>query len=102
MKNADSSRTGSNSDQESERLSPESTSSDVERKRFWWLEEFLMALGALVWVVGELIAVRKGEDTTTSYVRRGKHVKRFGFVVLTACIVGCGWLFGHFVFDLWG
>lgn len=61
-----------------------------------------MALGALLWIVGEMIAVRKGEDTTTSYVRRGKGIKRFGGLVLAACVIGCGWLFGHFVFDLWG
>lgn len=65
-------------------------------------EELLMALGAFLWIVGELIAVRKGEDTTTSYVRRGKHLKRFGHLILVACIIGCGWLFGHFVFDWWG
>lgn len=73
----------------------------AERKRFWWIEEALMALGALLWLVGEFVAVRKGEDTTTSYVRRGKQ-KRWGSVVLVACVIGCGWLFGHFVFDLWG
>lgn len=67
------------------------------------IEEILMALGAFLWIVGEMWAVRKGQDTTTSYVRRGKRLKGWqGKSVLVACIVGCGWLFGHFVFNLWG
>ena len=66
------------------------------------LEEILMALGAFIWIVGELIAVRKGEDTTTSYVRRGKRLKRWGIVVTIAVVIGTQWLSGHFIWDLWG
>jgi hypothetical protein len=65
-------------------------------------EEILMALGAAIWIIGEMIGVIKGEDTTTSYVRRGKHLKKVGGLVLALCVVFCTWLFGHFVFDIWG
>lgn len=61
-----------------------------------------MALGAALWLAGELYAVKKGQDTTTSYVRRGEHLKHWGPYVRLACVIGCGWLFGHFVFGLWG
>lgn len=67
------------------------------------LEEILMLSGALIWITGELIAVFwKKEDTTTSYVRRGKKMKRAGGAVLLAAIVGTVWLFLHFVFDMLG
>lgn len=61
-----------------------------------------MALGALLWIVGEMVAVRKGEDTTTSYVRRGKRLKRVGVVVTVAALVGTSWLWIHFVLDRLG
>lgn len=67
------------------------------------IEEVFMALGAALWIAGELWAVRKGEDTTTSYVRRGKRLHGWkGAVVRSAAVIGTVWLFGHFVFDLWG
>lgn len=67
-----------------------------------WLEEVLMALGAVLWLSGETYAAYKGEDTTTSYVRRGKRIKFWGIIVLVACIIGTSWLWGHFVLDIWG
>jgi hypothetical protein len=67
------------------------------------IEEILMGLGALLWIVGELIAAKKGEDTTTDYVRRGKRLKGFaGRAVLVAVVGGTAWLFVHFVFDKLG
>ena len=71
------------------------------------IEEILMGIGALVatvgafiWTAGELHAVKKGEDTTTSYVRRGIRRNRVlrALVALgtTAFVLFADWLWIHF------
>lgn len=59
-----------------------------------FIEEILMGLGAMLWIAGELWAVVKDEDTTTSYVRRFSKkwaLIRFGVFIFVS------WLWVHFM-----
>lgn len=60
------------------------------------IEEILMGLGAALWIAGELFAAKKGEDTTTSYVRRFMRAGKVGWLVRAGIAVFTTWLFLHF------
>lgn len=57
------------------------------------LEEALMLLGALVWLAGEILAIKTTGDTTTHYVR-ATFLGRFVGVSVAA------WLVVHFLFGV--
>lgn len=64
------------------------------------IEEILMGLGAAIWIAGELYAARKGEDTTTSYVRRFMRASKVGWLARAGAALFTVWLFLHFNFGL--
>ena len=60
----------------------------------FWFEEVLMGLGAFIWIVGELWAAAKDEDTTTSYVRR---FAKDSVIARFATFIFVSWLWVHFM-----
>ena len=60
------------------------------------IEEALMGLGSALWIAGELYAVAKGEDTTTSYVRRFMRVGLLGWIWRILIGGFTTWLWLHF------
>lgn len=55
-----------------------------------------MGAGAAVWIAGEVYAARKGEDTTTSYVRRFMRAGKVGWLARLGALAFTSWLWLHF------